>query len=45
MLDRRPEPEEFLLYPEKTGPEFYGGPVGVIWQDRAITDFSAEPTI
>jgi integrase len=34
ILDRQPEPDEFLLYPEKTGPEFYGGPVGVIWQDR-----------
>lgn len=34
ILDRQPEPKEFLLYPEKTGPEFYGGPIGVIWQDR-----------
>jgi integrase len=23
-----------LLYPEKLGPEFYRGPVGVIWEDR-----------
>ena len=23
-----------MLYPEKLGPKFYGGPVGVIWQDR-----------
>jgi integrase len=34
ILDRGPEPDEFLLYPEKTGPEFYKGPVGVIWEDR-----------
>jgi integrase len=34
ILDRQPEPDEFLLHPEKTGLEFYGGPVGVIWQDR-----------
>jgi integrase len=27
-------PDEFLLYPEKIGPEFYRGPVGVIWEDR-----------
>jgi hypothetical protein len=25
-----PEPQEYLLYPEKLGPEFYGGPAGVI---------------
>jgi len=35
ILDRQPAPEEFLLYPEKIGPEFYGGPVGTIWEDRA----------
>jgi hypothetical protein len=23
-----------MLYPEKLGPEFYRGPVGVIWEDR-----------
>ena len=23
-----------MLYPEKTGPEFYRGPVATIWQDR-----------
>jgi integrase/recombinase XerD len=34
ILDRRPTPDEFLLYPEKIGPEFYRGPVGVIWEDR-----------
>ena len=34
ILDRAPDPEEHLLYPEKLGPEFYGGPVGVIWEDR-----------
>jgi integrase/recombinase XerD len=34
ILDRRPAPDEFLLYPEKIGPEFYRGPVGVIWEDR-----------
>lgn len=34
VLDRQPKPNEFLLYPEKRGPEFYGGPVGVIWRDR-----------
>jgi integrase len=34
ILDRQPSPGEFLLYPEKIGPEFYGGPVGPIWQDR-----------
>ena len=33
ILDRGPEPDEFLLYPEKLGPEFYQGPVGTIWQD------------
>jgi integrase/recombinase XerD len=33
ILDRQPQPDEFLLYPEKTGPEFYGGPVGTIWRD------------
>jgi integrase len=27
VVDRRPEPDEYLLYPEKLGPEFYGGPV------------------
>jgi integrase len=35
ILDRQPSPDEFLLYPEKLGPEFYGGPVGVIWRDRS----------
>jgi integrase len=34
VLDRGPSPDEFLLYPEKIGPEFYGGPVGVIWENR-----------
>jgi integrase len=34
ILDRGPTPEEFLLYTEKLGPEFYGGPVGTIWEDR-----------
>ena len=34
ILDRGPSPDEFLLYPEKIGPEFYGGPVGVIWESR-----------
>jgi integrase len=34
ILDRQPVSEEFLLYPEKIGPEFYGGPIGTIWQDR-----------
>jgi integrase len=34
ILDRQPLPDEFLLYPEKLGPEFYGGPVGTIWRDR-----------
>jgi integrase len=33
ILDRQPSPEEYLLYPEKIGPEFYGGPVGTIWED------------
>jgi integrase/recombinase XerD len=35
ILDRGPSPDEFLLYPEKLGPEFYRAPVGVIWEDRA----------
>jgi integrase/recombinase XerD len=34
ILDRQPDSAEFLLYPEKLGPEFYRGPVGVIWEDR-----------
>ena len=34
ILDRGPDPEEYLLYPERFGPEFYGGPVGLIWEDR-----------
>jgi integrase/recombinase XerD len=34
ILDRGPTAEEFLLYPEKVAPEFYGGPVGTIWEDR-----------
>jgi integrase/recombinase XerD len=34
ILDRQPTPDEFLLYPEKHGPEFYKGPVGVILEDR-----------
>jgi integrase len=34
ILDRQPSPDEFLLYPEKVGPEFYGGPVGTIWENR-----------
>jgi hypothetical protein len=24
ILDRQPQPDEFLLFPEKAGPEFYG---------------------
>jgi integrase/recombinase XerD len=35
ILDRQPTPDEYLLYPEKLGPEFYGGPLGVIWEDRS----------
>lgn len=27
-------PDEFLLFPEKIGPKFYGGPLATIWQDR-----------
>jgi integrase len=34
ILDRGPSPDQFLLYPEKLGPEFYGGPLGTIWEDR-----------
>jgi integrase/recombinase XerD len=34
ILDRAPAPDEFLLYPEKIGPEFYGGPRATIWEDR-----------
>jgi integrase len=34
ILDQGPTPEEHLLYPEKIGPEFYGGPVGTIWKNR-----------
>jgi integrase len=34
ILDRVPDPDEYLLYPERLGPEFYGGPVGLIWEDR-----------
>jgi integrase/recombinase XerD len=34
ILDRAPTPDEFLLYPEKLGPLFYGGPIGVIWENR-----------
>ena len=34
ILDRAPAPDEFLLYPEKIGPEFYGGPLATIWDDR-----------
>jgi integrase len=34
ILDRSPMPDEYLLYPKKTGPEFYKGPIGVIWTDR-----------
>jgi integrase/recombinase XerD len=34
ILEREAGPEEFLLYPEKRGPEFFKGPVGVIWEDR-----------
>jgi integrase len=33
-LDRQPAPDEFLLYPEKKGPEFYRGPLATIWEDR-----------
>jgi integrase len=40
VLERQPGPEEYLLYPEKLGPEFYGGPVGVIWENRT-TELSA----
>ena len=35
ILDRQPGPDGHLLYPEKTGPEFYRGPLGVIWEDRS----------
>lgn len=35
ILDRAPTPDEFLLFPEKIGPEFYGGPLATIWEDRA----------
>jgi hypothetical protein len=31
ILERQPSPDEYLLYPEKLGPEFYRGPVRVIW--------------
>ncbi|MDQ3995275.1 MAG: tyrosine-type recombinase/integrase [Actinomycetota bacterium] len=34
ILDRGPEPDEFLLYVEKIGPQFPGGPLATIWQDR-----------
>ena len=34
ILDRGPDPDEFLLYPEKIGPEFYRGPLATIWEDR-----------
>jgi Phage integrase family len=39
QADRRPAALRdrvalLLLYPEKLGPEFYGGPVGVIWENR-----------
>lgn len=34
ILDRGPTADEFLLYPEKRGPEFYGGLVGTIWENR-----------
>jgi integrase len=34
ILDRQPSPDEYLLHPEKLGPEFYRGPVGTIWEDR-----------
>jgi integrase/recombinase XerD len=34
ILDQKPSPDEHLLYPEKIGPEFYKGPVGVIWENR-----------
>lgn len=34
ILDRAPGPDEYLLYPEKIGPEFYGGPLATIWEDR-----------
>jgi integrase/recombinase XerD len=34
ILERQAEPDEYLLYPEKLGPEFYGGPVGTIWENR-----------
>jgi integrase/recombinase XerD len=30
ILDRAPTPDEYLLYPEKIGPEFYGGPLATI---------------
>jgi integrase/recombinase XerD len=35
ILDRASTPDEFLLYPEKVGPEFYGGPLATIWEDRS----------
>ena len=34
ILDRSPDPDEFLLYPEKLGPKIYKGPVETIWEDR-----------
>jgi integrase len=34
ILDWQPAPDEHLLYPEKLGPEFYRGPLGLIWEDR-----------
>jgi integrase len=34
ILDRGPDPNEFLLYPEKIGPEFPAGPLATIWEDR-----------
>jgi integrase/recombinase XerD len=34
ILDRSPAPDEHLLYPERFGPEFYGGPLALIWEDR-----------
>ena len=34
ILDRSPAPDEFLLYPEKVGPEFPGAPLRTIWENR-----------
>jgi integrase len=35
MLERQVAPGEFLLYPERTGPRRRGGPLELLWDDRA----------